>query len=108
MLAALDWLAQQRVQALVPEQGRAGNAELVATNIGYWRGLEQQLTAAISAGRSLDEATVQQSMTHPIWHAIQAQADATQQKLNSERHALNLQRAWRELEDAYFSAIKPR
>jgi hypothetical protein len=108
MMAALQWLQEQGAQQVVPEQGRLADAQVLAANLHYWQSMTIQLTQAIASGKTLDDALMQQSMTDAAWLNIQAQATAAQQTLNRERHILNMQRAWRELEDAYFNAIKAR
>jgi hypothetical protein len=108
MIAALEWLEQQGARQVVPEQGVLANAQVLAENLAYWRGMQAQIKQAIGAGQNLDNALMQQSMAGAAWQRIQSQADKTEQALNRERHNLNMQRAWRELEEAYFKAIQPK
>jgi hypothetical protein len=102
MIAALEWLASQTPQVLVPEQGRAVASVGPAKDLAYWRRLKLQVAEAVHSGRSLNE------LLRTASDAGAAADTATgKQRLSTEPHSLNLQRAWQQIEQTYFQRNAP-
>ncbi len=89
MLKNLVWLEQRKPKILVPEQGPMADSNTIARQLAYWQELQRQVQAELAKANpvvSPDQLASQSSRSN--W------------PLFKERHGLNLQRAWRQLEDA--------
>jgi hypothetical protein len=89
MLRQLSFIEQRRPGLLVPEQGAAGTKEMLTEQIKYWQQVQTQIKAEL--GKASPVVTPDQ---------LADQSTFKQWPLFQERHSLNLQRAWRQLEEA--------
>lgn len=92
-LAALDTLSALPAHVVVPGRGPAGTKLRMTTFRRYLQQLHDQVAAAYHAGRTLDETLGLVDL--PEFHGWQGYA---------ERHPLNIQHVWYEIERADFDA----
>jgi hypothetical protein len=89
MLKNLAWLEQKNPTMLVPEQGPMADSKTIARQLAYWTELQRQVQTELAKANpvvSPDQlASLSSKSNWPLF---------------KERHGLNLQRAWRQLEDA--------
>lgn len=99
-LQALEALQPPRV---IPEQGRAAGPELLRHNATYWKSLEAQTAKALRQGAA-DVQALEASSPSTVRLASATGGAA----INRDRHALNQQRVWRQLEQIYFDSPRPQ
>lgn len=97
------WLrAQERMAALpvrlwVPAQGKALSRNELAPAGAYLQALHDVVSQDVEAGN--DPATAAQRLALPAFAGL---------ALHATRHAFNVQRAWRQIENASFGEVGPR
>jgi hypothetical protein len=102
LIAALQALEKQHPLQVIPEQGRTVGLQLVQANMDYWTQLATQTARAIRSGAS-DASALQEPSSFNFWPADSSRS-AAHQELNRNRHSLNQQRVWQQLEQIYFDA----
>lgn len=95
-LAALDTLSALPARVVVPGRGPVGTASRIATFHHYLQQLHDQVTAAYHSGRTLDETLHRIEL--PEFHSWQGY---------TERHPLNIQHVWYEIERNDFATTTP-
>jgi hypothetical protein len=102
---ALDAIAKHKRNLVIPEQGRVANFEIVQSNVNYWTLLEAQTKLAIRQGAA--DVNSFRSNSASGFEAYRLPENATKDILNRDRHSINQQRVWRQLEQGYFDVISP-
>jgi hypothetical protein len=100
LIAALKALEKQNPRLIIPEQGKASGVQLVQTNEHYWTQLATQTAQAIRSGAT--DAIALQEQTNPIPWFKDSNDPSVNRQLNRNRHSLNQQRVWLQLEQIYF------
>jgi hypothetical protein len=102
---ALEVLAKHKYNLVIPEQGRVAGFEIVQSNVNYWALLEAQTKLAIRQGAADVNSFRSNSVTG--FEVYRQPNDAAKDTLNRDRHSINQQRVWRQLEQSYFDATSP-
>jgi hypothetical protein len=105
VIAALQVLEKFTPKQILPEQGRAATLAMLQANTQYWLGLESRTALAIRQGAA-DVNALTVGVTPPA-QAAPANPTNLNSAMNRDRHSLNQQRVWRQLEQIYFDAPKP-
>jgi hypothetical protein len=100
VIAALQALEKFTPKRILPEQGRTAALALLSTNTQYWLNLESRTAQAIRLGAA-DVNSLAVGIT-PAAQAIPTSFFNLSNTMNRDRHSLNQQRVWRQLEQIYF------